>query len=84
MTKHTKSNSPESHTPAREPALTGLLEKLASDRLTYPITQENINEHTPMGANLIADGATFRVWAPNEAIEVFKAGETFYILQFNE
>lgn len=27
-----------------------------------------------MGANLIADGATFRVWAPN-AVKVFVLGE---------
>jgi len=30
-----------------------------------PITQDHINFNTPMGANLIANGATFRVWAPN-------------------
>jgi 1,4-alpha-glucan branching enzyme len=28
-------------------------------------SQEHISHATPMGANLIADGATFRVWAPN-------------------
>src|SRR5580658_369012 len=26
---------------------------------------QHIDENTPMGANLIADGASFRVWAPN-------------------
>ena len=26
---------------------------------------DHIHPGTPMGANLIADGATFRVWAPN-------------------
>lgn len=25
---------------------------------------EHIHSGTPMGANLVADGATFRVWAP--------------------
>lgn len=34
------------------------------------ITQEHITADTPMGATLIADGATFRVWAPNKAIAV--------------
>lgn len=28
-------------------------------------SQQHISNSTPMGANLIADGATFRVWAPN-------------------
>ena len=28
------------------------------------IKQDNIDGNTPMGANLIAGGATFRVWAP--------------------
>ena len=27
-------------------------------------SQAHITPSTPMGANLIADGATFRVWAP--------------------
>ena len=30
-----------------------------------PASLEHINERTPMGATLIAGGATFRVWAPN-------------------
>jgi 1,4-alpha-glucan branching enzyme len=30
-----------------------------------PASQQYISNNTPMGANLIADGATFRVWAPN-------------------
>jgi hypothetical protein len=29
-----------------------------------PLSQERIDERTPMGANLGADGATLRVWAP--------------------
>lgn len=29
-----------------------------------PASLQHIHPHTPMGANLIADGATFRVWAP--------------------
>src|SRR5260370_3615294 len=28
------------------------------------ITQEHISNDTPMGANLLANGATFRVWRP--------------------
>ncbi len=28
------------------------------------ITQEHISNDTPMGANLVANGAIFRVWAP--------------------
>lgn len=39
-------------------------------RLAAAITQDHINAHTPMGATLTADGATFRVWAPNKAIAV--------------
>ena len=30
-----------------------------------PISQNHISSNTPMGANLIANGATFRVWAPS-------------------
>jgi 1,4-alpha-glucan branching enzyme len=30
-----------------------------------PASLAHINPETPMGANLIADGATFRAWAPN-------------------
>jgi 1,4-alpha-glucan branching enzyme len=30
-----------------------------------PASLANISDRTPMGANLIAGGATFRVWAPN-------------------
>ena len=30
-----------------------------------PASLEHIDADTPMGANLIADGATFRVWAPH-------------------
>jgi 1,4-alpha-glucan branching enzyme len=29
-----------------------------------PSSQDHINDHTPMGANLVAGGCTFRVWAP--------------------
>ena len=32
-----------------------------------PASQTHIHAGTPMGANLIADGATFRVWAPAAA-----------------
>lgn len=71
MAERTKTSDASSKQSIREPALTGLLEKLKTERLTYPVTQEHIDEHTPMGANLVADGATFRVWAPNDAIEVY-------------
>src|SRR5579864_7589373 len=30
-----------------------------------PASQQNIRPDTPMGANLVAGGATFRTWAPN-------------------
>ncbi len=30
-----------------------------------PASLEHVQPDTPMGANLVADGATFRVWAPN-------------------
>ena len=30
-----------------------------------PASLDHIHPDTPMGANLIADGATFRAWAPN-------------------
>lgn len=34
------------------------------------ISQDHINNNTPMGATLTANGATFRVWAPNKGIAV--------------
>jgi 1,4-alpha-glucan branching enzyme len=39
-----------------------------------PASLVHITPGTPMGANLIADGATFRVWAPN-AVNVFVLGD---------
>jgi 1,4-alpha-glucan branching enzyme len=39
-----------------------------------PASLEHIRSSTPMGANLIADGATFRVWAPH-ARAVYVLGE---------
>ncbi len=39
------------------------------------ISQLHINANTPLGANLIASGATFRTWAP-EALEVYIALHT--------
>lgn len=71
MAEHTNTEDVAGVIAEREPALTGILEQLETERLTYPITQEHINERTPMGAILVADGATFRVWAPNDAIEVY-------------
>jgi 1,4-alpha-glucan branching enzyme len=38
------------------------------------ITQEHISNDTPMGANLLANGATFRVWAPG-AEKVYVIGD---------
>src|SRR5919202_3229802 len=38
-----------------------------------PLPQDHINVNTPMGANLLADGATFRVWAPR-ALAVYVTG----------
>ncbi|MCC7547385.1 MAG: hypothetical protein IT532_06445 [Burkholderiales bacterium] len=38
-----------------------------------PITMSHISPHTPMGSMLVADGATFRVWAPR-AQDVYLAG----------
>src|ERR1700722_7656271 len=32
-----------------------------------PLSQANITADTPMGATLVAGGATFRVWAPSAA-----------------
>lgn len=29
-----------------------------------PAPQEHVSEATPLGARLVADGATFRVWPP--------------------
>ena len=71
MPNHPDTDNADISDDTKEPVLAGLLEKIKSERLSYPVTQEYINEHTPMGANLIADGATFRVWAPNDAIEVY-------------
>lgn len=39
-----------------------------------PASLDYIHADTPMGANLVADGASFRVWAPN-ALAVYVIGE---------
>ena len=39
-----------------------------------PASQLGISSTTPMGANLITGGATFRVWAPN-ALAVYVLGD---------
>ncbi|MGO9598998.1 MAG: alpha amylase C-terminal domain-containing protein [Isosphaeraceae bacterium] len=39
-----------------------------------PAAQEHIDAQSPMGANLIAEGATFRVFGPS-AVEVFVSGD---------
>lgn len=70
MAEEDPSNASNEISPT-EPALTALLERMAGGRLTLPVSQEHISSDTPMGANLIADGATFRVWAPNNAITVY-------------
>ena len=54
-----------------DPDLSALLQRMQTERLSLPVTQEHIDATTPMGANLIADGASFRVWAPNAAVEVY-------------
>jgi 1,4-alpha-glucan branching enzyme len=42
-------------------------------------SQEHVGPSTPMGANLVADGATFRVWAPAaEGVYVALGGATGY------
>jgi 1,4-alpha-glucan branching enzyme len=70
-----KANVKTKRSPAKaktaDPGLSALLERMQTERLALPVTQEHISELTPMGANLIADGASFRVWAPNEAVEVY-------------
>ncbi|HEY5603047.1 MAG TPA: alpha-amylase family glycosyl hydrolase [Gammaproteobacteria bacterium] len=71
MADHTETKEAAATKAGKEPALTELLERLELDRLSFPVTQEHVNAQTPMGATLIADGATFRVWAPNNAIEVY-------------
>ncbi|MEP6957199.1 MAG: alpha-amylase family glycosyl hydrolase [Nitrospirota bacterium] len=39
-----------------------------------PTSLDHIHSATPMGVNLIADGATFRVWAPH-ALAVYAVGD---------
>jgi 1,4-alpha-glucan branching enzyme len=39
-----------------------------------PLALDYIDQNTPMGANLVAGGATFRVWAPN-ALAVYVNGD---------
>jgi 1,4-alpha-glucan branching enzyme len=39
-----------------------------------PLTLDHIDQNTPMGANLVEGGATFRVWAPN-ALAVYVNGD---------
>ena len=39
-----------------------------------PASQSNITSNTPLGANLVPGGATFRTWAPT-ALEVYIALE---------
>jgi 1,4-alpha-glucan branching enzyme len=38
---------------------------LSGTRDRMPASQLNVNPDTPMGANLVAGGATFRTWAPH-------------------
>ena len=42
--------------------------------MIMPASLDHIHPGTPMGANLIADGATFRAWAPN-ARSVYVIGD---------
>ena len=59
-------------TPTRAPAVKTAVKKAEpiSARLSSAITQDHISDSTPMGATLTANGATFRVWAPNKAVAV--------------
>lgn len=42
-----------------------------------PASLDHVHSGTPMGANLVADGATFRAWAPNAtAVHVLVNGAT--------
>src|SRR5580765_7735162 len=41
---------------------------------SMPASLDHIDPDTPMGVNLVADGATFRVWAPN-ALAVYAIGD---------
>ena len=43
--------------------------------MPMPASQLNINADTPLGANLVSSGATFRTWAPS-AREVYIALES--------
>lgn len=43
---------------------------MATSERSVAVTQENIGPNTPMGANLVGTGATFRTWAPG-AREVY-------------
>ena len=45
-----------------------------SRRYVMPASLDHISSGTPMGANLIAGGATFRVWAPH-ARSVYVLGD---------
>jgi len=45
-----------------------------------PASQQHITASTPMGANLAAGGATFRVWAPGaSAVHVCRGGAGAYV-----
>ena len=39
-----------------------------------PASLDHVDPAAPMGVNLVADGATFRVWAPN-ALAVYAIGD---------
>jgi 1,4-alpha-glucan branching enzyme len=41
-----------------------------------PASQEHVTANTPMGATPVADGATFRVWAPRAAEVYLARGDT--------
>ena len=71
MAEDIKQRKAQTQRAKKEPALSALLERLGPPRLAVPVTQEHITAITPMGVSLTANGATFRVWAPNDAIDVY-------------
>lgn len=68
----TKDNTKQASTDIKSshPVIAKLVAKAAEARQFAPVSQEYISAQTPMGATLVADGASFRVWAPNAAIEL--------------
>lgn len=70
MSHKLKNSKTASRRRTTAPAVTAAATPATPSRLASAITQEHITSSTPMGATLTANGATFRVWAPNRAIAV--------------